>query len=293
MLAPASAKVTAMASRGSPNTSQIIGNASSASTTPMSKPVRSSLPISRPMPTWLSDKPRTATASLCVPIASARYTSPGTKNASSGLTVSADSKRATMKVATMLPPSPTTSHGSRWRARRSGASSSAFRESADSRVMPARRCRSSTCSRRRMSINVVDATTPTRRPASSTTGRAATLWCSAIEAIFSWSVSAGTRGASGCMAPPKAVSSGRDEQFGRRQRTQQTPVVADHAHQFPLAPALLPELLAHRLCRVGRFRQHGIRARVRGGTLGGEVQVHATAIIIEGTACWVPGLCGR
>ena len=99
---------------------------------------------------------------------------PGTKNANAGLAASADSKRATTKVETMLPPSPTISHGKRWRARRVGGSSMASHAWSASRVMPARRCKSSTCSRRRTVVSLAGPTTPTSRPTESATGTAAT-----------------------------------------------------------------------------------------------------------------------
>ena len=63
----------------------------------------------------MSDSRRTAIASVCVPIASARYTIPGTKNATAIVELRVDSKAAIAAVASALPASPTRSQGSRWR----------------------------------------------------------------------------------------------------------------------------------------------------------------------------------
>ena len=54
---------------------------------------------------------------------------------------------------------------------------------------------------------------------------------------------------------------GQYEQLGRRQRAQKTPVIIDHADQFPIGAALLSNLLADRLCRVAGFCQHGMCIR--------------------------------
>ena len=97
MLAPASAGVTAAASLGLPEhkpdhrerqcrkrqTEQQAGAQFAASL--------------RPMPPWLSDWPRTATASLCVDRVG-QVQRPSMKKATSGLLASAVSKRVTVKV---------------------------------------------------------------------------------------------------------------------------------------------------------------------------------------------------
>jgi hypothetical protein len=145
----------------------------------------------------------------------------------------------------MIPPKPTTRHGRRWRARGGGASSSELRASADSRVMPTRRRRSSTCSRRRMSIDVVDPTTPIkclpRYPRAWRPGRGAMR----SRPSFQVGVGRNPRLLRMYHATQEGVV-GRDEQLGRRPRAQKTPAVADHAHQFPIGA----DLPAHRLCRV-------------------------------------------
>ncbi|MDT4871415.1 hypothetical protein FQZ97_1065420 [compost metagenome] len=59
-----------------------------------------------------------------------------------------------------------------------------------------------------MFISLVGPTTPIRRPVSSTTGKAATPWCKAIDAIFSWSVPGSTQTRSRRATRPSSVVSG-------------------------------------------------------------------------------------
>ncbi len=142
-------------------------------------------------------------------MASARYTSPGTKKAIDGCKASVCSKRATMKVARKLPSSPASSQGRRCRRRRMGGSSIASRACRPSRVMPAKRWMSSTCSRRRMCSSAEAGTTPTRRPWASVTGMALSSWCSASDATRSWSVSGCTLGKWAVTAWSRRMSRGR------------------------------------------------------------------------------------
>lgn len=160
---------TEMARRISPNESATMGRANTANVTPIRSPVRSSPARSLRSDCRLTDRPRTTIASVCVPIASARYTMAGTKYAIARLLSSTRSKRETTTAASMLPARPTRSHGNRCRARRVGGSSSALRSRALSRLIPASRWRSSTCSWRKMSISERAGTAPIKWRASSTT----------------------------------------------------------------------------------------------------------------------------
>ncbi len=63
---------TVVASRPSPKASHTAGQASSARAAPISRPVRISPQTSERIGTRDSDRPRTATASVWVPMASAR-----------------------------------------------------------------------------------------------------------------------------------------------------------------------------------------------------------------------------
>ncbi len=121
--------VTISVTAASPNRS-VNGRKAQASTAPISTPV---MPSRRTR--WLTgtptDNPRTTTVTVCVPTASARYTTPGRKNASVTLAASRSSKEPSRTADTAAPARPSSSQGIRWRNRLPTGSSAAVLATAE------------------------------------------------------------------------------------------------------------------------------------------------------------------